>query len=106
VTPVRRPGRRLRWSWLVILALSLAAAALTPAAAAATGPDADGDGLADAFEAHSGGLLDPTRGDTDGDGVVDDLWGITQKLPSAHATEQTQRMSQLGSGLGGTRFHV
>ena len=71
MTPVRRPGRRLRWSWLVILALSLAAAALTPAAAAATGPDADGDGLADAFEAHSGGLLDPTRGDTDGDGVVD-----------------------------------
>jgi hypothetical protein len=76
VTPAGWPGRRSRWPSVAVLNLSLAlamltSAMLTPAAASARGPDTDGDGLADAFEAHSGGLLDPTRADTDGDGVID-----------------------------------
>jgi hypothetical protein len=67
-TAGRLPGR----PWAIGLVLVLLASVLVPGVAAAVvGVDSDGDGLADAFEARSGGLLDPTRGDTDGDGVID-----------------------------------
>lgn len=71
MSALRRLVRRPWPSRSAVLALSVAVAALMPWPVVAAGADSDGDGLSDAFEAHSGGLLDPMSGDTDGDGVVD-----------------------------------
>lgn len=71
MSALRRLVRRPWPSRSAVLALSVAVAALMPWPVVAAGADSDGDGLSDAFEAQSGGLLDPMSGDTDGDGVVD-----------------------------------
>lgn len=64
------PGRQRRR--LAALAICVALLPLTLAqASTSAAADRDGDSLRDAFEARSGGLLDPSRADSDGDGVID-----------------------------------
>jgi hypothetical protein len=69
----------------------------------AAGADSDGDGLSDAFEAQSGGLLDPMSGDTDGDGVVDPAEDPDHDGLSNHGEQRSGTLPHLRDSDGDGR---
>ncbi len=96
--------RRCRPNWSAVLALAVVVAALMPWPVVAAGADSDGDGLSDAFEARSGGLLDPMAGDTDGDGVVDPAEDPDHDGLSNHGEQRSGTLPHLRDSDGDRRL--